>query len=90
MYRSYSVSNMPQPVPYEPRREEKPPKPVRPEHPARPENKPVKKEKEGGIFDNLQTDDIILGIVVLALLMDDCDDKLLIAALAFIFLSDFL
>ncbi len=65
MYRSYSVSNMPAPIPYR------------------------EKPKNGGLLENIKTDDIILIIVVLALILDDCDDKLLLAALGFIFLSDF-
>lgn len=81
MYRSYSVNNMPEPVMYN--REKKPEcKP--------PEKKPEEKKphKGGGLLDNIQNDDIILLAVILLLLMDDCSDKLLLAALAFIFLSD--
>ena len=36
----------------------------------------------------LGTDDLILIVVALVLLIDDCDDKLLLIALAFIFLSE--
>ncbi len=41
----------------------------------------------GGILANLQMDDIILIIVVIALLMEDCEDKILLAAIAFILFS---
>lgn len=80
MYRSYSINNMPEPITH------------KPEKPAN--NQPPSKKTEaehmkiGGIFDNLQNDDIILLAVIFILLINDCDDKLLIAALAFIFLSD--
>ena len=42
----------------------------------------------GGILSGLGTDDLILIVVALVLLIDDCDDKLLLIALAFIFLSE--
>lgn len=84
MYRSYSVSNMPTPIPYR----EKPKEEVKREcNPPSP--KPPEKPSKGGLLENIKTDDIILIIVVLALILDDCDDKLLLAALGFIFLSDF-
>lgn len=35
----------------------------------------------------LQTDDIILGIIILAILLDDANDNLLLLALAAIFLA---
>ncbi len=87
MYRSYSVNNMPTPITYEPHVEKKP---VKPERHEPPKEKVEKKEKKTGLLDNIQTDDVILIIVVLALLLDDCEDKLLIAALGFIFISEFL
>lgn len=87
MYRSYSVNNMPTPITYEPRDEKKP---VKPERHEPPKEKNERKEKKNGLLDNIQTDDVILIIVVLALLLDDCEDKLLIAALGFIFISEFL
>lgn len=95
MYRSYSMNNMPTPITHEekpqraPARQEQerpaPPPPHQHQHP-----RCEKCENRGGILDNIQTDDIILFIVVVALLLDDCDDKILLAALGFIFLSDFL
>lgn len=89
MYRSYSVNNMPTPITHD----EKPkraPERREQEKPAPPPPRPSRCEKRGGIFDNIQTDDIILFIVIVALILDDCDDKMLLAALGFIFLSDFL
>lgn len=93
MYRSYSVNNMPTPITHDEkpqrapeRKEQTRPAPPPPHRHPRCE----KHDRQGGIFDNIQTDDIILFIVVLALLLDDCDDKILLAALGFIFLSDFL
>lgn len=47
------------------------------------ENLPAKKTSAKG----LSTDDIILGIVILAILLDDGNDNLLLLALAAIFLS---
>lgn len=41
----------------------------------------------GSIFKNLETDDIILIAIALLLLADDCDDKMLLIAIAFIFIS---
>ena len=81
MYRSYSVNNMPQPIM---RRSEKPP-----EKSAFPKEKSPSKKKADSIFGDLENDDIILLVIILILLMDDCSDKLLIAALGFIFFSDF-
>lgn len=91
MYRSYSVSNMPTPIPYEPKRvRSKPDDEREPEkNVKKTAEMSVKNAKKGGIFDEIKADDIILIVVVLALLLDDCDDKLLVAALGFIFISDF-
>lgn len=82
MYRSYSVNNMPQPIM---RRSEK-----TPEKPAVSKKEIPPQKKNGGILGDLENDDIILLVVILVLLMDDCGDKLLIAALGFIFLTEFL
>lgn len=84
MYKSYSYNNMPKAITDKP----KPPPERRPE-PQKP-SEPKEREEKQGLLGRLETDDIILMIVIAALLLDDCDDKLLIAALAFIFLSDFL
>ena len=44
-------------------------------------------QKDNGILSKLENDDIILIAIALLLLADDCDDKLLIIAIAFIFIS---
>lgn len=46
---------------------------------------PVK--KSGGILSGIENDDIILLVVILALLMDGCEDRLLLAAIAFVLLA---
>lgn len=85
MYRKYySYNDMPIPVNTEKAVEIKK---AEPEKPAKIENSPKKSNNNGGIFNNLQNDDIILALVVLALLMDGCDDKLLLGAIAFILFS---
>lgn len=43
----------------------------------------------GKLFSGLDNDDIILLIVFLILIMDNCEDRLLLLALAFIFFSDY-
>ena len=60
------------------------PEPVMYNREKTPDCKPPAKKPD----DNIQNDDIILLAVILLLLVDDCSDKLLLAALAFIFLSD--
>lgn len=44
--------------------------------------------KQGGILGNLSNDDLILAAVLIILLMDGCEDKLLLAAIGFLLLSD--
>lgn len=46
-----------------------------------------KKEQNNGIFGKFETDDIILAAVIVMLLANDCDDKLLLLAIVFIFLN---
>ena len=41
------------------------------------------------LFAGLDNDDIILLIVFFILIMDNCEDRLLLLALAFIFFSDY-
>lgn len=60
------------------------------------ENKIVKQscenEKSSGInkiLSNLKADDIIIFAVILILLMDDCDDTILLIALGLVLFSDF-
>lgn len=84
MYRSYSYSNMPEPVKTHsaPRRE---PAPIRSEPSAKPLAN--RGQSDANIRGCLQNDDIILIIIAAILLINGCDDKLLIIALAYIFLS---
>lgn len=99
MYRTYSYNDMPRPVTRQ-REEEKKPAPPRHEnerhekHEKHERHERCDEKKKGGfldgIFGNMEADDIILLIVVLALIMDDCDDKLLLLALGFIFISEWL
>ena len=80
MYRSYSVNDMPQPVTHT-AESEKPPE-------AKP--KAVHKKQLFPLsFGKLKTDDIVLLLVILMLVLNECDDKLLVIALIFIFFSDF-
>ncbi len=51
------------------------------------DNKIVTEEKNTKILGNFEVDDIILLAIILILLADDCDDKLLLLALAFVFIS---
>ena len=55
------------------------------------ETKPqqIKKESQKDFLSNLENDDIILLIVFFILIMDNCNDNLLLLALAFIFLADY-
>ena len=84
MYRTYSYNDMPIPVQ---RRNEDMRKPMPPPKEEKIEKK-CDKPDNGGILSGLGTDDLILIVVALVLLIDDCDDKLLLIALAFIFLSE--
>ena len=77
MYRSYSYNNMPEPIKQKP--------------PPKPEAKKAKPEKNASapLLGNMEVDDIILLAVIFMLILNDCDDKLLLIALAYIFLSDY-
>lgn len=66
--------------------------------PPPPEKKPVPVHSDnveekigflqnGKVLGRFETDDIILIVIAIILLADDCDDKLLILALGFVFLS---
>lgn len=91
MYRSYSVNNMPEPV-----RFHSIPPPKGGSVKAAPEKRQEVKQKaacdakkrEDGIFD-IKTDDIILIAVALVLLIDDCDDIMLLMALGIVLFSDY-
>lgn len=79
MYRSYSFNNMPRPV--EPAQEIT--------KPAEIVKKPQRKEEQKLPL-NLKSDDLILLLVIVMLIFNECDDKLLILALIYIFFSDYL
>lgn len=46
--------------------------------------------RDGKVLGKFEVDDIILIVIAIILLADDCDDKLLIFALGFVFLSGLL
>ena len=80
MYRRYySVNDMPQIITNN-KNEQKPQKKCDDVHIER-------KREEKKLFGNLETDDIILIAIALLLLADDCDDKMLLIAIAFVFIS---
>lgn len=82
MYRRYySYNDMPQII----RHNEEKPKPAPPKKDSCSEVCPPKCDNR--IFGKFETDDIILGVVILALLLDDGDDSILLLALAIIFLA---
>ncbi len=88
MYRSYSVSNMPQPISTEP------PTPrytkSTESQPTAPKPKPTQPEKkEPASLSKLKSDDLILLIVIAVLIFNECNDKLLLLALIYIFFSDY-
>ncbi len=93
MYRKYySYNDMPtvKPAPLENAgAPSQPPAPAPPpEHvSALNEHIPEKRAETSGVLGGAATDDIILGAIIFALLNDGCDDKLLLLALAFVFLS---
>lgn len=93
MYRKYySYNDMPtvRPAPLEKAgTPAAPPAPAPPSEqvPALGERTAEKRADTGGILGGAATDDIILGAIIFALLNDGCDDKLLLLALAFVFLS---
>ena len=77
MYRSYSMNDMPQPM----SRASQLPEPSPTVKAAQIKKEPTRP--------TLRTDDIILLIVIAVLLINECDDKLLLMALAYVFLNDF-
>ena len=82
MYRTYSYNDMPIPVQRRNEDMRKPMPPPKKEIECKEEKieKKCEKNDNGGILSGLGTDDLILIV--------DCDDKLLLIALAFIFLSE--
>lgn len=82
MYRRYySYSDMPQLV----RRDDEKPKPKPPEKENCVKDCPPRCNNK--LLGKFETDDVILGVVILALLLDDSDDSILLLALAIIFLT---
>ena len=90
MYRSYSYNDMPKPI-MNPKTYTSPRKIECDEKKEETKKCDIKKkeDKNETILGNLQVDDIILLVVILALILDDCEDKLLIGVLGFVFLSQF-
>ena len=90
MYKSYSYHNMP--VPIQDKKEisekKKDREPANTDRKEKGEDKCPQEKKSSGILCGLETDDIILIAVAILLMNDECDDKLLLLAIAFIFLSD--
>ena len=88
MYRTYSYNDMPKPLKRTPaekqNRQDKNPAPKKAER-----QNIVKKTNNTNPI-NLEKDDIILIAVVLILLTDGCDDKILLAAVGFILVSEWL
>ena len=86
MYRSYSYNNMPHPTDTFTVRDEHPlPRPTQPKR----EIKEIENEKplQQSSFLNLEKDDLLLMAIIAALILNKCDDKLLLLALAYILLS---
>ena len=79
MYKSYHYNDMPKPV--NTSKECISPKPASNCHNQGNNN------FFSNIFGDLKNDDIILLVIIFVLLIDDCEDKLLLIALGFIFLS---
>ena len=76
MYRKYySYNDMPQPISPVHKKDE-----VSVTKPTSDTNK---------ILGKFETDDIVLAIVIIMLLANDCNDKLLLLALAFVFIGGF-
>lgn len=84
MYRTYSYNDMP--VPVSRNNDEKMTQTVSKEKNC--EKTPCKDKKNTGILGGVSNDDLILIAIVIALIADGCDDKLLIVVLVFVFLSD--
>ncbi len=87
MYRNfYSYNDMPQPIrPESNKGSEKKSSPC----PVPPKNNEggLGLLENGKLFGKFELDDVILIVVALILFADDCDDTLLLLAIAFIFLS---
>ncbi|MDD6213609.1 MAG: hypothetical protein PUB42_00190 [Firmicutes bacterium] len=85
MYRKYySYNDMPQLLKHEP------PKGIKPDKQELCEASSEKcdsRNESRKLFGKFELDDIIIAAVILALLIDDCDDNLLLIALGFVFLT---
>lgn len=78
MYRKYySMNDMPKMIPKEERAPQK----------CEVKKCECEKKEPQKIFGNFELDDVILGIVILAILLDDADDTLLLLALFAIFFT---
>lgn len=86
MYRSYSMNDMPQMIKREKSDNKKQESPVSNLH-----NKPIEESagiiKDGKFLGKFELDDIILIAIIVMLLTNDCDDKLLLLAIGFVFVS---
>lgn len=88
MYRKYSsISDMPQIV----RHEERGSVPKAKEEPLEVHKKNMEEEigfiRDGKVMGRYETDDIILIMIAIILIADDCEDKLLLLALGFVFIT---
>lgn len=86
MYRSYSMNDMPQMIKREKPDNKEQERPVSNLH-----NKPIEEAagiiKDGKFLGKFELDDIILIAIIVMLLTNDCDDKLLLLAIGFVFVS---
>ena len=86
MYRSYSINDMPQMVKRETPKNKEQVSPVSNLH-----NKTIEEAtgiiKDGKFLGKFELDDIILIAIIVMLLTNDCDDKLLLLAIGFVFIS---
>ena len=83
MYKSYSYHDMPEPLPVKPKPLQKPAQDQKISSGASQDNS-LKK-----IFGGMELDDIILLAVIFMLISNDCDDKLLLIALAYVFIAGY-
>lgn len=86
MYKSYSYNNMPKAV----NTTTPPAQPVKKNLSEKEVVQKAQPAKQHGLsLGRLQSDDLILLIIIMALLINDCNDKLLLLALAYVFFSDY-
>ena len=95
MYRSYSYNNMPQAKNTFKQKEKSAPNPLPVQTPSitasEKHNVNISKTNTNHSFiSGLKNDDLILLAIICALLLNHCEDKLLLLALAYIFFSDYL